>query len=309
MGGIGGFAGLFDLKKTGLNDPILVSGTDGVGTKLKIAIEMNQHDTIGIDLVAMCVNDVLVQGALPLFFLDYFATGKLQVNVAQTVIQGIAAGCLESEAALLGGETAEMPDFYPENHYDLAGFCVGAVERDGLLPRLESLKQGDVLLGLPASGFHSNGYSLVRKLVNHAGLDFTDKCPWDETITIGDALLVPTKIYVKAIKPLLESNLLDALCHITGGGLTENLPRILPEHLSFEIDLTDYQLPACFAWAKEIAHLPDDEMLKTFNCGIGMVLVASPEKMLDIMNLCPDAFVIGQVVPRQQDKIIYRGTL
>lgn len=305
MGGIGGFGGLFDLKALGMNDPILVSGTDGVGTKLKIAIDTNIHNTVGIDLVAMCVNDVLVQGAFPLFFMDYFATGKLDVDTAHNVISGITEGCLQSEAALLGGETAEMPDFYPVGHYDLAGFCVGAVERDKMLPRLEDIKEGDELWGLDSSGFHSNGYSLVRRIVEHSELDFKSQCPWDESKTLGEALLTPTKIYVKDLKAVLENDILKALCHITGGGLTENLPRIMPENLACKIDLSNYKMPPAFAWLQNEGNISLDEMLKTFNCGIGMVLIISCENRSALEELLPNAFKIGEICKRVDKAVEY----
>ena len=309
IGGLGGFGGLFDLKAEGFEDPILVSGTDGVGTKLKIAIDANKHDTVGIDLVAMCVNDILVQGALPLFFMDYFATGKLDVNVAENVIAGIAEGCRQSEAALLGGETAEMPDFYPEGHYDLAGFCVGAVERTQMLPRLDDIQSGDVLMALPSSGFHSNGYSLVRKLVSHAGLSYDNACPWDETKKMGEALLVPTQIYVSALKEVLKSNICKALCHITGGGLTENLPRIMPDQLSCQIDLDSYKLPEAFIWAQKTANISDAEMLKTFNCGIGMVIIIAQKDAEAFKSQVPSAFEVGTVQQRSNQPVEYKGSL
>ena len=309
MGGLGGFGGLFDLKAEGFKDPVLVSGTDGVGTKLKIAIDAGKHDTVGIDLVAMCANDILVQGALPLFFMDYFATGKLDVSVAENVIAAIAEGCRQSGAALLGGETAEMPDFYPEGHYDLAGFCVGAVEREQMLPRTNDITEGDVLLALPSSGFHSNGYSLVRKLVDHAGLSYNDACPWNKDQTLGEALLVPTQIYVEALKEVLMQNLCKALCHITGGGLTENLPRILPDSLSCQIDLGAYALPPAFAWAQKTANISDDEMLKTFNCGIGMVMIVSEADADRFKEMVPSAFEIGVLNGRDKDAVSYKGSL
>jgi len=309
MGGLGGFGGLFDLKAEGFKDPILVSGTDGVGTKLKIAIDANKHDTVGIDLVAMCANDILVQGALPLFFMDYFATGKLDVSVAENVIAGIAEGCRQSEAALLGGETAEMPDFYPEGHYDLAGFCVGAVERDQMLPRTDDIQEGDVLFALPSSGFHSNGYSLVRKLVAHAGLSYDVPCPWNKDQNLGEALLVPTQIYVESLKGALKQNLCKALCHITGGGLTENLPRILPEALSCDIDLNSYALPDAFRWAQKTANISDNEMLKTFNCGVGMVMIISRDDIQKFKESVPSAFEIGIVQKRDSDAVSYKGSL
>lgn len=309
MGGLGGFGGLFDLKAEGFKDPVLVSGTDGVGTKLKIAIDADKHDTVGIDLVAMCANDILVQGALPLFFMDYFATGKLDVSVAENVIAGIAEGCRQSEAALLGGETAEMPDFYPEGHYDLAGFCVGAVERNQMLPRTDDIQDGDILFALPSSGFHSNGYSLVRKLVAHAGLSYDAPCPWDKDKNLGEALLVPTQIYVESLKEALKQNLCKALCHITGGGLTENLPRILPENLSCDIDLNSYDLPEAFKWAQKTANISDSEMLKTFNCGIGMVMIVARNDIQNFKEAVPSAFEIGTLQKSDGDSVSYKGSL
>ncbi|MFT6083584.1 MAG: phosphoribosylamine--glycine ligase/phosphoribosylformylglycinamidine cyclo-ligase, partial [Alphaproteobacteria bacterium] len=273
MSQIGGFGGLFDLKAENYTDPVLVSGTDGVGTKLKIAIDCGIHHTVGIDLVAMCVNDILVQGAQPLFFMDYFATGGLDVAVASEVIQGIITGCQQSGAALLGGETAEMPDFYPKDHYDLAGFCVGAVEREQILPQNDHFKADDILIGLPSSGFHSNGFSLVRKVAQIANLTYQDKCPWDSNQSLGEALLVPTIIYVNSVMPLLKKNIIKGMAHITGGGLSENLPRIMRPDLSFEVNLDSWDLPECFAWVQKSGNIDTHELLKTFNCGIGMVLV------------------------------------
>lgn len=307
MGAIGGFGGLFDLQKEQYKDPILVSGTDGVGTKLKIAIDLNRHDTIGIDLVAMCANDILVQGAQPLFFMDYFATGSLNNDVAHNVIKGISEGCLQAGAALLGGETAEMPDFYPDGHYDLAGFCVGAVERDALLPQQDRIHEKNIVLGLPSSGVHSNGYSLVRHLMKRHALSYSDSCPWDHTLNIGDILLEPTKIYVDSLKPLLDKRLVKALAHITGGGLTENIPRILPDDLSVKMDLSSYAWPPLFRWLQELAHITDQEMLKTFNCGIGMVLVVSSSDYQHVQQLVPDAITLGIIEKRIEQSVAYIG--
>ncbi len=310
---LGGFGGLFDLKAEKYNDPVLVSGTDGVGTKLKIAIDCNIHHTVGIDLVAMCANDILVQGAEPLFFMDYFATGKLDVDNASSVIAGITEGCKQAGCALLGGETAEMPDFYPAGHYDLAGFCVGAVERSNILPKTDSFAVDDVLIGLPSSGFHSNGYSLVRKIVAHSGMNYTDKCPWDTSNTLGQALLEPTLIYVKSLLPLLKNNLIKGMAHITGGGLTENLPRIIPDNFAFNIDLNAWQLPDCFAWVQKIGNISESEMLKTFNCGIGMVLVVDKNNVSDVKTLLDthnQAYcVIGTLINRGGDAVAYEGQL
>ena len=254
---LGGFGGLFDLKPLGYKDPILVSGTDGVGTKLKIAHSTGKHDTIGIDLVAMCVNDVLAQGAEPLFFLDYFACGKLQVDVTANVVKGIVEGCLQSKCALVGGETAEMPGMYSEGDYDLGGFVVGVAERDSLLPKTELMKAGDVLIGVASSGIHSNGYSLVRRVLQKAGVSFSSMYPFDSRKTVGEALLTPTKIYVKPLLPLIQKKLLKGLAHITGGGLTENVPRALPKHLSAVIKRGAWKLPQLFTWLQLLGGIPE----------------------------------------------------
>ncbi|MEZ5921098.1 MAG: phosphoribosylformylglycinamidine cyclo-ligase [Parvularculaceae bacterium] len=269
---LGGFGGVFDLKAAGFKDPLLVSGTDGVGTKLKIAFAMDRHDTIGVDLVAMCVNDVLAQGAEPLFFLDYFATGKLAEGVAAAVVKGIANGCREAGCALIGGETAEMPGMYSEGEYDLAGFCVGAVERGRLLPR--ELAAGDIMIALASSGAHSNGYSLIRKIAADADLSFNDAAPFDATKTLGDALLTPTRLYVKPVLPLLKDESVRGFAHITGGGLTDNVPRLFDEN-KFEARFDDgaLALPPLFAWLKENGRLSDKDMRRTFNCGVGGVLI------------------------------------
>jgi phosphoribosylformylglycinamidine cyclo-ligase len=274
---LGGFGGLFDLKAAGFEDPILVAANDGVGTKLKIAIETGRHDTVGIDLVAMCVNDLVVQGAEPLFFLDYFACGRLETRVATEVIGGIAAGCKQAGCALIGGETAEMPGMYADGEYDLAGFSVGAAERGHLLPRAD-VAAGDVLIGLASSGVHSNGYSLVRRLVAECGLAWSAPAPFAPEIALAEALLSPTRIYVR---PLLEAiratGGIKALAHITGGGITENLPRVLPDGVSAEIALGAWSPPPVFDWLARSARLESHEMLRTFNCGIGMIVVAAAD--------------------------------
>ncbi|MEM5544263.1 phosphoribosylformylglycinamidine cyclo-ligase [Sulfitobacter sp. AS92] len=276
MSGLGGFGALFDLKGAGFTDPVLVAATDGVGTKLRIAIDTGNVDSIGIDLVAMCVNDLVCQGAEPLFFLDYFATGKLELDSAARIIEGIAKGCADSGCALIGGETAEMPGMYHAGDFDLAGFSVGAMERGTELPR--DVKAGDVLLGLPSDGVHSNGYSLVRKIVERSGLGWGDDCPWGEG-DLGSALLTPTKLYVKGAVAALRADAVSALAHITGGGLTENLPRVLPVGLAAEIDLNAWDLPPVFKWLAAEGGMAEAEMLKTFNAGIGMVAVVSADKV------------------------------
>ena len=270
---LGGFGGLFDLKAAGFADPVLVAATDGVGTKLRIAIATGHVDGVGIDLVAMCVNDLVCQGAAPLFFLDYFATGKLDVNQATRIVEGIAAGCAASGCALLGGETAEMPGMYPEGDFDLAGFAVGAMERGTALPA--GVAEGDVILGLASDGVHSNGYSLVRRVVEASGLGWDAACPWDAG-TLGAALLTPTRLYVKAALAAIAAGEVHGLAHITGGGLTENLPRVLPEGLGAEIDLTAWSLPPVFGWLASQGGIAEAEMLKTFNAGIGMTVVTAP---------------------------------
>ncbi|MFG6583821.1 phosphoribosylformylglycinamidine cyclo-ligase [Sulfitobacter sp. 1A12779] len=276
MSGLGGFGALFDLKGAGFTDPVLVAATDGVGTKLRIAIDTGNVDSIGIDLVAMCVNDLVCQGAEPLFFLDYFATGKLELDSAARIIEGIAKGCADSGCALIGGETAEMPGMYHAGDFDLAGFSVGAMERGTELPR--DVKEGDVLLGLPSDGVHSNGYSLVRKIVERSGLGWGDACPWGEG-DLGNALLTPTKLYVKGAVAALRADAVSALAHITGGGLTENLPRVLPVGLAAEIDLNAWELPPVFKWLAAQGGMAEAEMLKTFNAGIGMVAVVAADKV------------------------------
>ncbi len=287
---LGGFGGLFDLKRAGFKDPILVAANDGVGTKLLIAIESGVHDTIGIDLVAMCVNDLVVQGAEPLFFLDYFATGKLEVKSARDVIAGIAAGCREAGCALIGGETAEMPGMYQPKDYDLAGFCVGAVERDQILPRAD-IAIGDVLIGLPSAGVHSNGYSLVRRLVAGEKLSWGDAAPWDKAATVGQALLTPTRIYVKPVLDAIRATggsgaagAVKGLSHITGGGLSENIPRVMPDGLAAHIDLSKIAVPPVFGWLAKAGRLDAEEMLRTFNCGIGMVVIADEARAAEVIT-------------------------
>jgi len=286
MSGLGGFGGLFDLKAAGFEDPILVGATDGVGTKLRIAIDTGNIDTIGIDLVAMCVNDLVCQGAEPLMFLDYFATGKLDLDDATRIINGIAAGCKASGCALIGGETAEMPGMYAGGDFDLAGFAVGAMERGSALP--DGVAEGDVLLGLASDGVHSNGYSLVRKIVEISGLGWDDKAPFAEE-TLGAALLAPTRLYVTQVLQAIKSGGVHGLAHITGGGLSENIPRVLPDGLGVSIDLTAWTLPPVFQWLAKTGGMEEAEMLKTFNSGIGMVVVVAPDHAEAISDLLTGA--------------------
>jgi phosphoribosylformylglycinamidine cyclo-ligase len=296
--GLGGFGALFDLKAAGYDDPLLVSTTDGVGTKLKIAIETGLHDTVGIDLVAMCVNDLLAQGAEPLLFLDYFATGKLDVATATRVVAGIAEGCKQAGAALVGGETAEMPGMYADGEYDLAGFTVGAVDRDGVLPKLDAQRAGDVLIGVGSSGPHSNGYSLVRRIVERSGLAWDAACPFADG-TLAQALMAPTRIYVKSTLPLIKAGRVKGAAHITGGGLIENPPRAIAEGLVPKIDWNAWELPPVFEWLQQVGGVSDHEMRRTFNCGIGFMLICSPqdaEPMLAaLLNTGEDAFICGEL--------------
>jgi phosphoribosylformylglycinamidine cyclo-ligase len=282
--GLGGFGALFDLKAAGYQDPILVATTDGVGTKLKIAIETGRHETIGQDLVAMCVNDLVVQGAEPLFFLDYYATGALAVPEAARVIRGIAAACREARCALIGGETAEMPGVYARGDYDLAGFAVGALERGADLPRPD-VAAGDIILGLASSGVHSNGFSLVRRVVAQAGLGYGDEAPFAPGTPLGAALLTPTRLYVQGCLSAIRAGGVKALAHITGGGLTENVPRVLPPGLVARIDAGTWSVPPVFAWLAAAGTIGRDEMMRTFNCGIGMVLVAEPSRAFAVTHL------------------------
>lgn len=294
MSGLGGFGALFDPRAAGFKDPVLVSGTDGVGTKLKIAIETGRHDDVGIDLVAMCVNDLVVQGAEPLFFLDYFATGHLCVADGTRIIAGIAEGCRQAGCALIGGETAEMPGMYAGGDYDLAGFAVGAVERSQILDG-HAVADGDVILGLASSGVHSNGFSLVRKVAERSGLSFTDPAPFAPGKTLGEALLTPTRIYVKSCLAALRAGTVHALAHITGGGLIENVPRVLPEHLTAEFDAGSWSLPPVFVWLARAGGLPALEMARTFNCGLGMVVIVPPAKADEAVRLFEAA---GETVSR-----------
>lgn len=312
---LGGFGALFDLRKAGFDDPILVAANDGVGTKLRIAIDTARHETIGIDLVAMCVNDLVVQGAEPLFFLDYFATGALDTAVAKRVIEGIAEGCRRAGAALIGGETAEMPGVYAAGDYDLAGFAVGAVERGRILPRTDVVS-GDIILGLLSSGPHSNGYSLIRRLIADNGLAYPDPAPFDESRTLGEALLEPTRIYVRSVLETLAGRhgSIKALAHITGGGLTENLPRVLPGDVAAAIDLDAMTPPAVFAWLARVGPVDTTEMLRTFNCGVGMAIVVTADRAEEVADALTaggeTVTTIGEIVPRHEGPAVtYRGRL
>ena len=308
---LGGFGSLFDLSALGLKEPVLVSGTDGVGTKLKVAQIIGKHDTIGIDLVAMCVNDVIVQGAEPLFFLDYFACGKLKLDIAADVIKGIAEGCKLAGCALVGGETAEMPGMYHGDDYDLAGFTVGAVEKSKLLPT-KDIAAGDAVIGLASSGVHSNGYSLVRYVIEKAGLKYDAPAPFDSSKKLGEAILTPTRIYVKSALKAIRTDKVKALAHITGGGLTENLPRVLPKGISLEIDCAAWKLPPVFIWLKEIGNIAQAEMLRTFNCGIGMALIVKKEYAQEIINLLRSegeaCEIIGQAIAKPgEPEVVYKN--
>ena len=305
MSGIGGFGALFDLKDTGYQDPILVSGTDGVGTKIKIAIDLDRHDTIGIDAVAMCVNDIIVQGAEPLFFLDYFATGKLENHVAEAVIKSIAQGCEQAGCALIGGETAEMPGLYADGDYDIAGFSVGAVERDEMITGA-AIEEGDVILGLASSGVHSNGFSLVRKIISDAGASYDDAAPFAKEKTLADVFLEPTRIYVRALLETMKKHkgAIHGLSHITGGGFVENVPRVMPEGLSAEINCAAWDLPPLFKWLKEQGKLSDHDLATTLNCGLGMVVVVEAARANEIHQslefMGEQVFEIGKVVARPE---------
>lgn len=298
-GSIGGFGGAFDLKAAGFKDPVLISGTDGVGTKLRIAIDTGVLDTVGIDLVAMCVNDVLANGAEPLFFLDYYATGKLDTQSAKAVISGIAEGCRQSGAALIGGETAEMPGMYEGDDFDLAGFVVGAAERDQMLPRHNDMTAGDLLIGVASSGPHSNGYSLIRKIVEVSGLSWDAPSPFAEGQTLGQSLMTPTKIYIKTALPLIRDRLVSGLAHITGGGLTDNAPRMLPDTLTPDFDFEAWPRPAVFQWLQETGNVAESEMRRAFNCGIGLVLCVKPQDAPVVLERLLEsgetAWVIGQL--------------
>lgn len=312
-GEIGGFGGLFDLKAAGFSDPILVAANDGVGTKLKIAIEAGRHDTIGIDLVAMCVNDLVVQGAEPLFFLDYFATGKLDPEQGAKIVAGIVEGCRQAGCALIGGETAEMPGMYQDKDYDLAGFAVGAVERGQLLPT-DDITEGDVLLGLASSGVHSNGFSLVRRIVASSGIGWDAPAPFAEEATLAEALLEPTRIYVKSIlKAVRGTHGIKALAHITGGGFPDNIPRVLPKDFSADLDLEAVEVPPVFSWLAKEGRVAPEEMMRTFNCGIGMVIVVASGQAAQVAAVLQEAgetvTTIGRIVPRRDAGVIYRGSI
>jgi phosphoribosylformylglycinamidine cyclo-ligase len=309
---IGGFGGVFDLKATGYKDPVLVAATDGVGTKLKIAIETGIHDSIGIDLVAMSVNDLVVQGAEPLFFLDYFACGKLETQTGVDVVKGIAAGCIEAGCALIGGETAEMPGMYADGDYDLGGFAVGAAERGTLLPR--HIAAGDVLLGLSSSGVHSNGYSLVRRIVEKSGLAWDAPAPFAPAVGLGRALLAPTRIYVKSVLKVLKATAgLKGLAHITGGGFPDNIPRVLPAGLGVTLNLNAIDTPGVFRWLAATGNVAEKEMLRTFNCGVGMIALVSAAEADVIAKLFTDAgetvVRLGEVVPSSAQEVETTGAL
>ena len=296
---LGGFGALFDLKAAGFEDPLIVATTDGVGTKLKIAIETGRHDGVGVDLVAMCVNDLLAQGAEPLLFLDYYATGKLEIDAAKRVVAGIAEGCRQAGCALVGGETAEMPGMYAGGDYDLAGFSLGAVERGHALPYLDRQAAGDVIIGLASSGPHSNGYSLIRKVVEKSGLSWGDDAPFARDRTLAQALMEPTRIYVKPVLPLMKAGLVKGAAHITGGGLIENPPRCIAEGLRAEFDWDAIPMPQVFRWLGETGGVSDHELRRTFNCGVGFILVVAPENvepvLAALLNVGEVAFVCGQL--------------
>ena len=311
---LGGFGGLFDLKAAGFKDPIIVAATDGVGTKLKIAIDTGIFAGIGQDLVAMCVNDIVVQGAEPLFFLDYYASGKLDVDAAAIVIEGIARACKQSGCALIGGETAEMPGLYARGDFDLAGFSCGAVERQQILPKTETMKEGDVLLGIASSGVHSNGYSLVRRAVAEVGLSYDAPAPFAREQSLGEALLAPTRLYVTSALAAIRAGGVKGLAHITGGGITENLPRALPNGLDAEIDLTSWSSLPVFGWLSKSAGIDGREMLRTFNCGIGLIAIVAPENADETIRAFTAAgetvWRIGALVPGNgEPKVRYRGAL
>jgi len=311
---IGGFGGLFDLRAAGFKDPVLVAATDGVGTKVKIAIETGVHTGIGIDLVAMSVNDLVVQGAEPLFFLDYFACGKLEPEAAAEIVAGVAEACRESGCALIGGETAEMPGLYKDGDYDLAGFAVGAAERGTLLPT-KDIAVGDAVIGLASSGVHSNGFSLVRKVVEKSGVAFDAPAPFAPVMTLGGALLAPTKLYVKScLRAIREVGGVKALAHITGGGFTDNIPRVLPKSLGVRIDLNAVPVLPVFKWLAKEGNIAELEMLRTFNCGIGMIAIVNRDNLVDVMSVLSDSgervVDLGEVISTEGDeRVVYEGKL
>jgi phosphoribosylformylglycinamidine cyclo-ligase len=296
---LGGFGALFDLKAAGFADPLLVTTTDGVGTKLRVAIESGWHDTVGIDLVAMCVNDLLAQGAEPLLFLDYYATGKLELEVAKRVVAGIAEGCTLAGCALVGGETAEMPGMYEAGDYDLAGFSLGAVERGSVLPRLDEQRAGDLMIGLASSGPHSNGYSLIRRIVERSGLAWDATAPFENGKSLAEALMAPTRIYVKSVLPQIKAGAISGVAHITGGGLIENPPRAIAEGLEPRFDWDAWPLPSVFGWLQSVGGVSDHELRRTFNCGIGLVLIVRPDRVGEVLTALlaagETAFVCGQL--------------
>ena len=304
---LGGFGGLFDLKAAGFTDPVLVAATDGVGTKLELAQQANMHHGLGIDLVAMCANDILAQGAMPLFFLDYFATGHLSPDIAAKVIEGIADGCVEAGCALIGGETAEMPGIYPPGGYDLAGFCVGAAERGTLLQK-DHVASGDKVIALASSGVHANGFSLVRKLIERDNLDIMAPAAFAPSVSLAEALLAPTRIYTDAVKAALAAGRVTSVSHITGGGLIENPPRVYDDGLSAKLQMTTRPLPPLFRWLKQEGNLSDYELARTFNCGIGMLVYVSAETADDalkaIQQTGEDAYMIGEMVERETEAVI-----
>ena len=315
---IGGFGGLFDLKAAGFKDPILVAATDGVGTKVKIAIETGIHGGIGIDLVAMSVNDLVVQGAEPLFFLDYFACGKLDPEATASIVAGVAEGCRESGCALIGGETAEMPGLYKDGDYDLAGFAVGAAERGTLLPH-KDIGPGDAVIGLASSGVHSNGFSLVRKVVEKSGVTFDAPAPFAPVMTLGGALLAPTKLYVKScLAAIRQTGAVKGLAHITGGGFTDNIPRVLPKHLGVRINLNSVPVLPVFKWLAAEGNIAELELLRTFNCGIGMIAIVKRDQLIEVMDVFAQngerVVDLGEVVEVQgtgsgDERVIYDGHL
>jgi phosphoribosylformylglycinamidine cyclo-ligase len=311
---IGGFGGLFDLKAAGFKDPVLVAATDGVGTKVKIAIETGLHDGIGIDLVAMSVNDIVVQGAEPLFFLDYFACGKLDPEATAAIVAGIAEGCRESGCALIGGETAEMPGLYKDGDYDLGGFAVGAAERGTLLPSGD-IEAGDAVIGLASSGVHSNGFSLVRKIVEVSRLGFDAQAPFSPVMTLGGALLTPTRLYVKScLRAIRETDAVKGLAHITGGGFTDNIPRVLPKHLGVGIDLARLPVLPVFRWLAEQGGIAELELLRTFNCGIGMIAIVKPDALKEVTEVFASSgesvALLGEVIPASgEHRVVYNGHL
>jgi phosphoribosylformylglycinamidine cyclo-ligase len=313
-GEIGGFGGLFDLKAAGFKDPVLVAATDGVGTKVKIAVEAGLHGGIGVDLVAMSVNDLVVQGAEPLFFLDYFACGKLDPEAAAAIVAGIAEGCRESGCALIGGETAEMPGLYKGGDYDLAGFAVGAAERGTLLPGRD-IAAGDAVLGLASSGVHSNGFSLVRKIVAMSGLSLAAQAPFSPVMTLGGALLIPTRLYVKScLRAIRETGAVKGLAHITGGGFTDNIPRVLPKHLSVGIDLARLPVLPVFKWLAAAGGIAELELLRTFNCGIGMIAIVKADAVKQVTDILSEGgesvVLLGEVIPAEgEHRVVYHGHL